>query len=153
MPTRTWDCLNRNCRRRFVTDIEYPECPRCQSVKLKWVPQAFAIAAKSPQVDRDVRDLADRFGMTDIASPVRGEPAKKPLPAGVTTRDMPLAQGWNAKVPVDQNGNVITSCVPTGMTSKVQMPMRSGGSSRFEGTQLGGRPVPIVEAAHRPRSA
>lgn len=149
MPTRTWDCLNRNCRARFDAGEDYPICPNCASSRLKWVPTQVNIAKASPTIDKDLRDLTEIFGLTDYKTPARGEAVKKIAPQ-VRTEPWTPQQGWTIPLVKDANGAPVATCAPSGMTSRVKGSV-SDRPARFTPTQFAGGPVPVVEAAHRPK--
>ena len=83
--TRTFVCLNRNCQRENTTSEDHPPCPACGGLRVKWVPKPFAISRVAAGVDQTVKEitnndsLAGDLGiapMTNINTPVRGEPAR-----------------------------------------------------------------------------
>ena len=149
MPLRTWDCLNRNCKKRFNSTEEYPPCPRCRGARVKWVPVSFAIQTQAKKIDTNLRGLADDYGMTDIKSTREGESQRGYTPPkGVPT--IPYAPGtdWAANIPVDKNGTPIVSCVPAkAPPTKIK---GVGGAPRYaSGERLSG-PTPQFEARHNP---
>lgn len=155
--TRTYECLNRHCRRQFNSTANHPPCPRCRGIHVKWVPGTFAILAKAPAVDRTVRDLAETQDVKNFRSPKRGRGValpRAPVPAS-SGRTMPFtptgASGWTAQVPVDAKGAPIAACVPTNVTA----PLPIGKMGQIDKVQEKngnfGEPVPLVQARHRPR--
>ena len=154
MIIKTWLCLNKHCLNQFdSSDGEFPPCVRCGGIKVKWVPKPFGIKSeRTKQADRDVRGLQEAYGDRDYRSPRRGEsaaPRTNPVPIqGKTQRFTPMA-GWSADVPIDQSGNMVPYCAPTGVTAKIAPAIGSRAPVvRMDGRQLGvgGK----FEAVHRP---
>lgn len=157
---RTFGCLNRNCRHEFTTDNEYPSCPACGALKVKWVPKGFAILKKSVGYDKTIKSLTDRAGMTNMNEPRAGQRAKgRPdIPTPVSYADATVG-GVKGKIGLDAAGRPMPSCEPNGMTDKVtvkpgqkftdgavSVPVKQG--DRVVNAPLRG-PTPKVVARHK----
>lgn len=116
MLSRDWICENPACRKVFHSYAHgNPECPACECVRVSWVPGGGHIAAKSPGIDRTVRDLAEQYGMTNINSPSpsrlnRAMP-KHWFPVQQSMGTKSFAPGFAAEI--DANGNASCSTSAT----------------------------------------
>ena len=63
---RTWLCLNKNCNAEVESDVPNPECAVCECVRVQWIPGGGHISGKSRGIDKTLRDVADRFGLTNL---------------------------------------------------------------------------------------
>lgn len=80
---RSWQCLNRRCKSVFDHGDPNPACPKCGNVRVQWVPGGGHIGKVAPGMDRTLRGLADRFGLTNMGQrggTHAGEAAKPDLP-------------------------------------------------------------------------
>ena len=66
MIARTWGC--QNCRVSFDSYEANPPCPNCGCVRVEWVPGRLNIGGTSG-IDKEVRSLADVYGMNDVNTP------------------------------------------------------------------------------------
>jgi hypothetical protein len=156
MIIKTWACLNRHCVNVFdSTAGDYPPCPRCGGIRVKWMPRALNIKSeKTAMTDRDVRDLQKVYGDRNFNSPRRGEsaaPKVNPVTTpGKTMRYAPAGvQGWAAEVPIDRNGNPVAYCATSGVTSKISAAI----GQRVSASRLGGKTLGVganIEKAWRP---
>src|SRR5579872_3379042 len=90
---RTWQCLNGRCSGQFEAWEANPECPKCRGVRVQWMPAGGHIAGAAKDADRELRTLADQFGLGDINSARRGERAKPKLPPQpIVDRNSPSLQ-------------------------------------------------------------
>lgn len=164
MILRTWGCLNRNCRHEWTGEGDHPPCPACGSLKVKWIPNGFAILKKAPGYDKTIRSLTDRAGMTNMNDPRPGERAKpRPaIPSAAKFQDITVG-GYGGKVGLDANGKPVPTCLPNGMSDRVSVqtggkfsdgavsvPVRQG--DRVVQAPLRG-PTPRVVAKHTPKGA
>lgn len=153
MIIKSWACLNRYCLKVFdSSDGDYPPCPRCGGLKVKWVPRPVAIkSAATAQIDRDVQALKEVYGDKSYRTPRRGEsvaPRANQAVGNRAQRYTPMA-GWTADVPLDGNGNFMAHCAPTGVTSKVSAKV----GQRVPVTSVAGKQLGVggnIEASHRP---
>lgn len=123
MIIRSYACLNRRCRTEFESWADTPSCPACKQFRIRWVPKQVNTAAIAPKADRDFRDLAETFNLSDIASAREGERAKPKLVAskqyeGPKTTLAP-APGFSAQIPTAALANGAAMCVPLGSMGKV----------------------------------
>jgi hypothetical protein len=93
---RTWCCQNMKCGTTFDAWENYPACPQCGCVRCNWIPGGGHIGKSAPRIDATFRDLAQAYGMTDIASARAGERAMPKLPQGAheTGPQMQFAPGF-----------------------------------------------------------
>ncbi len=63
---RTWLCLNRKCTAEFDSDQPNPECPTCECARVQWLPRGGHLAGSSTGIDKTLRQVSDRFGLTDM---------------------------------------------------------------------------------------
>jgi len=152
---KTWACLNRNCLKVYdSTAGEFPPCPRCGMIRVKWVPRPVAIKSeRTKQIDATVKELKETYGYKNYRSPVRGQAAAATTnrPAGSRAqRFVPKGyEGWGADVPLDANGNFTAHCAPTGVTAKLKVEQ----GQRASTTRVGDRTIGVggnVEYSHRP---
>lgn len=101
---RTWKCLNRRCLHEFDTGEPVPHCPKCDCVRVTWVPGGGNILhARTTSLDRTIRQQADAFGMSDLNSPShsrlnRAAPrARVPAPS-TSLGQVTFAPGFAAEV-------------------------------------------------------
>jgi hypothetical protein len=146
MIIRTYGCLNRNCQHEFTSDGDFPPCPRCRGIRVKWVPGAFNVGGKgnAKDVDAIARGLADDYKLTNFRTPEVGRSAVAlPQGNGKTAGTFEPQQGW--KIPMPESaltGQGHAVCAPTGVTAKVTvnqnqvMPASKtlGAGSRIEGS-------------------
>lgn len=74
MISRNWQCLSRRCGHVFHSyEKGNPECPKCGTVKVAWVPGGGHIGSVAPSADATLRALATDYGMANMnsASPSR----------------------------------------------------------------------------------
>ncbi len=123
MIRRTWGCKNRRCRNEWVADGDHPNCPKCGSLQVQWIPTSFSIAKKSPAYDKTIRSLTDRAGMTDMNDPRVGERAKPrvAMPTAAKFQDVTVG-GFSGKVGLDEKGRPVPTCLPNGMTDTIKVP-------------------------------
>jgi hypothetical protein len=123
MVTRTWACLNRHCQSQFDHEADFPPCPRCGGIRVKWLPRPFGILSTGTrQADQTAKSLADDFQLTDFRSPATGRNNSLPHGAPAAAQNAvswaaPGMHGWN--LPADAQGRVLSACVPTGVTAKL----------------------------------
>lgn len=156
MIIRSWACLNRHCINQFDGEGEFPPCPKCGGMRVKWVPRPVAIrSAKTTQIDRTVAQLTATYGDKDYRSPRRHESvAPKINPAttpGKTRRFEPMT-GWAVDLPLDAAGNPASICAPTGVTAKLPIAADKLGTrtplDKRSASPTGA--VPIYEGRHNP---
>ncbi len=155
MIIRSWICLNRHCVHEYDAEGDYPPCPRCGGLRVKWVPRPVAIRSeKTKAADASVRQLTDIYGDKNYRSPRRHEamaPKVNPTTtAGKTMRFEPKGMaGWSADLPLDGAGNPVAICSPTGVTAKVSLsPGQLGTRVPESGPSLGKHTR--FDASHRP---
>jgi hypothetical protein len=69
MLIRDWCCLNKRCGATFRSDDHgNPNCPACGCARVSWIPGGGHIASQAPAADRQLRSLADQYGMKNINS-------------------------------------------------------------------------------------
>lgn len=148
MITRSYTCLNRNCLNEFDSTEDHPPCPNCGGLRVKWLPRPVAIGRVAGSIDKDVRALADTYGMADINSPQRDR-------AATVTRAQPTgpvlpfqaSQGWNMSLPaacLARNGASYCEPVNYGALPPLQQ--------KVPGPQWKPNlPRPVIEYAHRPK--
>lgn len=124
MIIRTYGCLNRQCRNEWTADGDHPPCPRCGSLKVKWIPGGFAIMKKSVGYDKTIRTLTDRAGMTNMNDPQAGQRSapRVAAPAAAQFQDISVG-GFKGRVGLDKNGSPVPTCLPNGMTDTVAVPL------------------------------
>lgn len=122
MVSRTYTCLNRNCRNTFTSQEDHPPCPRCKGMRVQWQPMPVAIGKGTRGVDQTVRGLAESYGMTNFRSPVRDAPAVAPTAmSGRTTGTFEPQPGWKINMPDEAlSGSGRAICAPTGVTAKIR---------------------------------
>ena len=76
---RSWACLNRRCGVDFDAWEDYPACPKCGNIRCQWIPGGGHVAGTAAAADATLRDLAQRYGMSDINSAREGERAMPKL--------------------------------------------------------------------------
>jgi hypothetical protein len=69
MISRNWQCLANRCRNVFHSYEHNPECPKCGTVKVGWVPGGGHIGGLAPSADATLRSLATDYGMDNLNSP------------------------------------------------------------------------------------
>lgn len=69
MVSRDWCCLNTRCRTSFHSFEPAPMCPSCGNVRVHWIPGGGHVGKVAPKADRTLRQLADRYGFTNLNSP------------------------------------------------------------------------------------
>jgi hypothetical protein len=110
----TYRCLNRTCSAQYNVSVNRPRCPKCKSTKARWLPMAVAVGKVSASIDRDARQLASSYGMTDYRSAYRGEARKQLSEHTGATIPVAPAGGHYGQValPVDRNGMIGTANLP-----------------------------------------
>jgi len=147
---RSWQCKNTRCNCAFDSWEANPACPKCQCVRVGWIPGGGHIAGTAASCDADLRALADCFRMTDIHSSARGGYAKQGQIKHPRAADGPVhtfAPGFSAAVNPQQGA----TCVPT--NSKVDFKVKTGTGNKFGPGALGlpgVRAGTVIEAAHKP---
>ena len=69
MLSRDWQCLNKRCGQQFHSyERGNPDCPHCGCARVSWIPGGGHIASQAPAADRQLRSLADQYGMKNINS-------------------------------------------------------------------------------------
>lgn len=115
MISRHWRC--NACAKGFHSYDVNPECPHCGCVRVSWMPAAVNIG-KHAAVDRQVRSLAENYGMSDIAdvSPSRNDRAMPKVvqspPADGPVRE--FAPGFSARIGRDPTCGPSLSRIPGG---------------------------------------
>jgi hypothetical protein len=127
---RTWVCQNKNCRATFDAWEDYPKCPTCRCVRTAWLPAGGNIIGAARTADRELRALADAYGMTNINTSAReGEramPALKQRPAVQQSNLQQFGPGFVAPpYQIDSAGQVRGVCVPSAVNVnfKVKAPV------------------------------
>ena len=148
---RSWQCKNARCNCAFESWEPNPACPKCQCVRVGWIPGGGHIAGTAAACDADLRALADCFRLTDMNSGEEGRGAKKVrLPDAPAPNSGPVhtfAPGFSAAV----NPQAGATCVPT--NSKVDFKVKTGTGNKFGPGALGlpgVRANTAVEATHKP---
>ena len=85
--TRSWACLNRNCKHEFDSGLEAPLCPSCGGSPCKWVPKAVNIGKVAPSIDNNLARLASEHKFSNLVSAKEGEQAR-PQPAYASAGDV-----------------------------------------------------------------
>jgi len=119
---RTWACLNRHCIHEFTTEGNYPPCPQCGGIRVKWLPQPFAIKSEATRkVDATVAEVSKTLGEKNYRSPVRGESMAPKVAAAPPRGTMKVSPqpGWSLDVPTDRAGYPVSFCGPTGVSSRL----------------------------------
>jgi hypothetical protein len=123
---RSWACLNRHCVNVFdMADADFPPCPRCGGLRVKWVPRPIAIKSeKTKQIDRTVTQLTETYGDKNYRSPRKHEAtAPKVNPTVTPGKSMTFSPagmpGWKTEVPLDAKGAPAAICAPTGVTASL----------------------------------
>src|SRR5262249_39389150 len=137
------------CLAEFDSDGDHPPCPNCGGLRVKWLPRPVAIGKVAGGIDRDVRELADTYGMSDIRSPQRDRAAVVTAPSvGQPAAGLPFqpTQGWGMNLPAQAlMGNGSSVCSP------VKFGALPPASQKVTGPQWKPRePTPVLEASHRP---
>ncbi|HZP77542.1 MAG TPA: hypothetical protein VFB45_15465 [Pseudolabrys sp.] len=133
MVTRTYACLNRNCRNEFDSEANHPSCPRCKGLRVKWVPKGFAIMKKAPGYDATIRTLTDRAGLTNMNEPRHGERAAPHRYEGPRAAKFEERQigSFRGKVGIASNGSPVASCEPNGMSQRVTANVAPNQTQKF----------------------
>lgn len=145
---RSWRCLNGRCNRVFDAWEANPQCPACACVRVEWQPAGGHIGKAAKGADREVRALADLFGMTDMNSAERGRGAKKVKSAPTPASGGPVhtfAPGFSAVV----DPGAGATCVPT--SSKVDFKAKVGIGKTLAASKVfpSVRTNTAVEASHK----
>lgn len=76
MILRDWECLNPDCGKMFESPERAPHCPKCRCAKTRWSPSGGHMkSAKTVHADSTLRDVANRFGLSNLKSARQGEAA------------------------------------------------------------------------------
>jgi len=150
MRVMSFGCLNRNCLNEFTTQVhneQFPPCPRCGGLKVKWVPGGFAIKSATTQnIDRTVAELRETYGDKNYRSPARDEsmaPKVNPSMGSHAWDYKPNnGMGWGGRIPLDANGRPVAACVPSGVSAPLSVQQniagprssRLGAASQIEGS-------------------
>jgi hypothetical protein len=115
---RTWVCQNARCGKQFDAWADFPSCPQCRCVRTAWLPAGGNIIGAARTADRELRALADAYGMTNMNSDLRaGEramPALKQTPAAAPVHPQQFAPGFVAPpYQIDRYGRVHGVCAPS----------------------------------------
>jgi hypothetical protein len=158
MVIRSWCCLNKNCVHQWDGEGEYPPCPRCGGIRVRWVPKPVAIRSEATKkIDMTVNQLVSTYGDKNYRSPRTHEsvaPRVNPVQTpGKTQRFQPAGMaGWAVDMPVDANGQPVSVCAPTGVTAKLPIAADRLGVkaplSKASPSPTGS--VPSYEARHNP---
>lgn len=123
---RSWQCLNRRCKSIFDHGDPNPACPKCGNVRVQWVPGGGHIAKVAPGMDRTLRGLANRFGLTDMGQrggTHAGEAAKPdrptPRPVDPSTPMYRPAPGFEVPWSAGPTAAFSSQVFPLGSTSRV----------------------------------
>jgi len=104
----TYRCLRQTCRTEFDSERPATCCPKCRGDRLRWIPRKVAIAKSSPGADRELRGIADAYGLTNLRSARAGESAapQATQPVHQTQRVSlsPLGLSGGIDIPIDANG-------------------------------------------------
>jgi hypothetical protein len=135
---RSWLCLNARCRSQFDAWDANPACPKCECVRVQWVPGGGHVAGSAKAADAELRALADCFKLGDINSARRDERAKPALkqPPVDRSQTMQFAPGF-ASVPYarDAAGKVYPVCQPS--AQDVSFKVRSAARAAQDRTGVG----------------
>lgn len=114
---RTWWCQNARCGVTFDSWDNYPECTKCGCARTNWMPGGGHVGSRAPGIDATLRDLADTYGMTDIASAKAGEramPKMTPTAARDEGSKMQFAPGFvGTPYTLDAQGRAHAVCEPS----------------------------------------
>jgi len=157
MIIRTYSCLNRRCQFEFDADSDFPPCPRCRGLRVKWIPRGFGIVSdRTTQIDGTAANLAANAGLTNFHTPARGRAAVRPAQAALmpsvpqagapmTFEPMP---GWRITMPDSAlQGRGHSVCMTTGVTAKVKVDPNQGPLKADPRVDLRG--MTKIEASHR----
>ena len=124
---RSWICLNRACGEWFDSYEHNPECPKCGCVRVNWRPNGGYPSTKAGPIDRTVRDLAERHGMTNVntPSPSRLNRAKERhwFPVQHSAGSMTFAPGFTAEVDALGNASCSTSATAVRGRQPIERPI------------------------------
>lgn len=129
---RSWACLNKRCQSDFSAWEDYPACPKCGNIRVQWIPGGGHVAGTAAAADATLRDLASRYGMSDINSAREGERAMPKLRPQKPVEGPPryFAPGFIAPVSMDS-----AACLP------------SSARVNFKTTMTPGNPLPKAKGA------
>jgi hypothetical protein len=137
---RSWQCLNGRCNTAFQAWEQNPACPKCECVRVQWIPGGGHVAGTARAADAELRTLADNYGLSNLNSAERGRGAKMvktPLPV-TKNKDaaVQFAPGF-AQVPyvMDRQGNAHSVCAPS--MQNVNFKVRSGAEVPLGGGKMG----------------
>lgn len=146
---RTWRCLNARCTRSFDAWEPNPTCPSCQCVRVEWQPAGGHIGGAAKGAEKELRELADIFRMTDMNSAEEGRAAKKVnLPPATPANGgnvHTFAGGFSAAV----NPSAGAQCVPTANKIDYKVKATPGNQLMPNGSFPGIRSNTAVEAAYK----
>jgi hypothetical protein len=155
MIIRSYSCLNRRCQYQFDADADHPPCPRCQGLRVQWVPRPINInSGRSAAIDKTARELAADFGMSDFRTPELGKSAVRRAPAlestfpKTTNMTFEPQPGWRINIPESAlQGGGHAVCAPTGVTAKIRVDPNQGALKADPRVDM--RSVTRIEASHR----
>jgi hypothetical protein len=143
MIDRYWGC--KNCRNVFQSYEANPPCPECGCVRVEWVPGKLNIG-NSSGVDKEVKTLAEVYGMADINTP---SVSRSPRAAPVVNQPASCGHvhhwggGFTSVVPPNLERSFCAPC-PTSVTGKVTVGNALSRSKSIDGPQAHTR----IEARH-----
>jgi hypothetical protein len=145
---RSWRCLNSRCCEAFDAWEANPSCPKCQCVRVEWVPGGGHVAGTAKACDSELRALADAFRMPDMNSARRDQAAKQIQPQRPMDRSTPVMNfgGFAAQV----NTSLGAQCVPTANKMDFKTTVGIGNKLAHSRTVPGVHTATAIEAAHRP---
>lgn len=125
---RDWTCKNPECANDFESKAQHPYCPKCKSVSA-WRPSGgHSMSPATGHADRTLRQVANRFGLTNLKSAREGEAAHPGLDRG--------KGNYGKFMGVDVTDRPTAGFADWG-TSKIGAPV--GGSGKFKSS---GRRLP-----------
>ena len=149
---RTWLCQNAKCGAAFDSWDKYPPCTQCGCVRVTWMPAGGHIGNSAKAFDTTLRELADAFKMTDIASAKEGEramPKLKPQTMHDQGNAMQFAPGFvGAPYQLDAAGRAHAVCQPSAANVNFKVTVPQGqrlAKGRIGGPEQNAR----IEARHR----
>jgi hypothetical protein len=151
---RTWQCHNPRCGKVFDSWDAYPSCPGCKNVKVSWVPGGGHVMGVAPQVDADVRSLAERYGLSDLTPTRHGEKggrAKPPLPAMKAPSNGAMNfGGFVSPQPyaISNDGQVHATCMPA--ANRIDYKVKATPGTAVPPSKIYPRPQvnTVIEARH-----
>jgi hypothetical protein len=150
---RSWCCQNEACGVTFEAWINYPECPQCSCARTNWIPGGGHVGGVAPGIDRELRTLADNYGMTNISSAKAGERAMPKLDQPAAHDRGPMMQFGPGFVGVpyerDAAGNARAVCMPSAAKVNFKVKAPIGKPLQHSGSVPGPAAGARIEGSHK----